>query len=181
MEVVELILCLCEHLCGFIVLCLPVGDGRGRGVTKVNAGLAGSVGWLIGQELLDMIVVERSHRVHHPQWVGSGKNSRHRGSEGEVKRRTKMARRAERASERARGSCLSTALITIQTIQTPSGFAHFLFSTFPVFVHRISCHDTASIVPPAPVVVSCLCSHQSHEPASLVAKITPRSLRAVVM
>jgi hypothetical protein len=32
--------------------------------------------------------------------------------------------------------------------QTPSGFAHFRFSTLPVFGHRISCHDTGSIVPP---------------------------------
>lgn len=45
-----------------------------------------------------------------------------------------------------------------------SGFAHFLFSIFPVFVHRISCHDTGSIVPPS----------------SLVANITPRSFLAVV-
>lgn len=30
----------------------------------------------------------------------------------------------------------------------PSGFAHFLFSIFPVLGHRISCHETGSIVAP---------------------------------
>jgi hypothetical protein len=31
----------------------------------------------------------------------------------------------------------------------PSGLAHFRFSIFPVFGHRISCHETGSIVAPA--------------------------------
>lgn len=30
----------------------------------------------------------------------------------------------------------------------PSGLAHFRFSTFPVFGHRISCQETGSIVAP---------------------------------
>ena len=46
----------------------------------------------------------------------------------------------------------------------PSGFAHFRFSILFVFGHRISCQERGCIV----------------APASLVANITPKSLRAVV-
>lgn len=67
--------------------------------------------------------------------------------------------------------CLTGSVLSIPALclrlhvyYSPSGFAHLRFSRFPVFGQRISCQDTGSRV----------------APASLVAKITPRSLRAVV-
>ena len=73
--------------------------------------------------------------------------------------------------------------LTLRVYDTPSGFAHFRFSTLPVFGHRISCHDTGSIVPPNIILAIHSFGYipPRHEPASLVANMTPRSFRAVVM
>ena len=76
----------------------------------------------------------------------------------------------------------------------PSGFAHFRFSILPVFGQRISCQDTGSIVAPGSHHQPCSATEGpsgigegtlcgvclQYSPASLVAKITPRSFRAVL-
>jgi len=40
------------------------------------------------------------------------------------------------------------AKIQTEIFYNPSGFAHFRFSTLPVFEHRISCHEAGRIVYP---------------------------------
>lgn len=62
----------------------------------------------------------------------------------------------------------------------PSGLAHLRFSIFPVFGHRISCQDTGSIVAPREIKDGAEIIVHQGIPASLVAKMTPRSFLAVV-
>jgi hypothetical protein len=59
----------------------------------------------------------------------------------------------------------SSCSATDKYFYRPSGFAHLRFSILPVLGHRISCQDTGSSV----------------APASLVANMTPKSFRAVVI
>ena len=76
-------------------------------------------------------------------------------------------------------------IVFLHYIYKPSGLAHFRFSIFPVFGHRISCHETGSIVAPAAYRRHSgdfqNCVTMINPPVSLVANITPRSFRAVVM